>query len=441
MKNIQENIMAKTPIKSLIIKIASPLLFSFIVEAIYVLVDSYFISKLSMNSFSAMGIGTPVFYAICAIAAGTGIGVNANVSKALGEGDQNKIKSYVSGGLFISIFAGIVIAIASMFLKPFFAFQTNNAAIISEGIKYLLPYTTLSCVIFVEFVLCFLLTSSGKTHLTATASIMGTIFNAILDPLFMFVFGWGIMGASIATVMSFALSALICLYFNVKHNKEVPLVITKPHRRYIKDITKIGLPTFIMRILFPIAWVAANFVFVKFSIDTLNVLIAYERYEALTLAPIHAINSAIISIIAYNLGARADKRVRETIKNGIIYATISGILGFAIYLIFSQQMLYLFGATPNMYILGVYMMPLLASNFTILGIRMPGFASLQALGKPNFAMWILLIRQFLIVIPLLFIALYLSNIYLACSAWLISEVPIAILTLIAIKKAKKEVLS
>lgn len=408
-----ENKMGTMPINKLIINMSLPMIISMLVQALYNVVDSIFVAKLSQDALTTVSLAFPVQNLMIAVGAGTGVGINSYLSKSLGEKKPEQASNAAKNGLFVILLSALAFTIFGLFFsRSYFASQTDIPQIIAYGEDYLFYVTVFSFGLFFAMTFERLLQSTGITVYSMIAQTVGAITNIILDPLLIFgLLGFPrleVAGAAIATIIGQILGMLVGLYFNVTKNKELNFSFKgfRPHLPTIRMIYAVGLPSIFMQSIGSILTYGMNQILLGFSSIAVSVYGAYFKLQSFFFMPIFGMNNGLIPIIAYNYGARHRDRIKQTIKNGIIIAVGILAVGMLAFQIFPELLLSFFSAeesVADMMAIGVPALRTISLSFISAGFCIIASATFQALGQGIYSLIVSLIRQLVVLLPLAFI--------------------------------------
>lgn len=310
----QENKMGVMPVPRLLITMSLPMMLSMLVQALYNIVDSMFVAQLSEDALTAVSLAFPIQTLMIAVSAGTGVGINALLSRNLGEKNFEGANDAARNGLFLGIVSCIVFALlGGIGSHLFFAIQTDNDVIVAYGTQYLTIITVLSFGIFLQITFERLLQSTGKTIYNMITQGTGAIINIILDPILIFgLFGFPrleVAGAAIATVIGQIVAVTMSFFFNLKKNREININMRgfRPHARTIAIIYEVGIPSIIMQAIGSVMTFGMNKILLMFSSTAAAVFGVYFKLQSFVFMPIFGLNNGMIPIIAYNYGARNKK--------------------------------------------------------------------------------------------------------------------------------------
>lgn len=402
----KENKMGVQPVNKLLLSMSLPIMVSMIIQALYNIVDSIFVSKISENAFTAVSLAFPVQNFMIALGAGTGVGINALLSKSLGEKNFERANKAARNGIFLTFINFIIFIVFGLFFtEMFFNSQSSNQEIIDYGIQYMKIITIFSIGIFGQLTGERLLQATGKTIYSMFTQGFGAIVNIILDPILIFGIGpfpkMGVAGAAAATVIGQIIAMLLGIYFNVAKNKEININMLgfRPDFKIIKRIYAVGIPSIIMQSITSVMTFGMNKVLSNYSDTAQAVLGAYFKLQSFIFMPVFGLNNGLIPILSYNYGARKRKRMTSTIKYGVIYACTIMVAGIIIMQLIPDVLLTMFKASDTMLAMGSTAMRIISLSFIFAGFGIIVSSSLQALGHGVFSMFISIARQLVVLLP------------------------------------------
>ncbi len=408
--NVEENKLGVMPIKKLLFQVSFPMVISMMIQSLYNLVDSFYIGKINEAAFSAISIAFPIQNIMVGIAVGTGVGMNALISKHLGEKRFDEANLVAENGLFLAIIYSLTFFILSRILPTIYLnSQTTEAQIITYGVQYLRIVMGLSLGIFLQIFMERVLQSTGRSVLTMMTQLIGAVLNIILDPIFIFGrYGFpemGVMGAAIATVIGQIVGACFGFLFQYKFNKE--LTIKKPSAtlNIIKDIFKVGVPSTITFTIQSFTIYILNGMLSKVSTSAVAALGAYFKVQSFVFMPVFGLNNGMVPIVAYNYGARNKDRILGTIKLAFKVVIVMTIIVAALIFIFPKEVLSIFSATGDMLEIGVPMLRICACSYIFAGMSIVGASIFQAFGNGLLPLLDSILRQIIILIPFAYFAL------------------------------------
>lgn len=407
----KENKMGTMPIPKLLVSMSLPIMLSMLVQALYNIVDSMFVARLSEDALTAVSLVFPIQNLMIAVAAGTGVGINALLSRHLGEKQPEKANVTARNGIFLGFLSFVAFAvICGLGANFFLSTQTNHEGIVGMGSTYMRYISVFSIGIFLEITFERLLQSTGRTFYTMITQGIGAIINIILDPILIFgYFGFpklGVSGAAIATVFGQIVAACLAIYFNLAKNKELNLNMRKfrPHGQTILNIYKVGLPSIIMQSIGSVMTFGLNKILLLFSSTAAAVLGIYFKLQSFIFMPIFGLNNGMIPIIAYNYGARNPKRIKETIKISAMIAITIMLIGILAFQFGTEPILTnLFFASDQMLEIGVPALRTISISFIFAGFCIITSATFQALGNGLYSLLISFVRQLIFILPMAYI--------------------------------------
>lgn len=405
-KQIKENKMGVMPINKLLVSMSLPIMISMLVQALYNIVDSIFVSYVSEEALTAVSLAFPFQNLMIAVGSGTGVGINALLSRNLGEKNYESANRAANTGVFLAAMGYVLFAIVgALAAKPFFQFQTNDAQIVNDGYIYLLICTSASFGIFGQITFERLLLSTGKTLFSMISQLTGAVINIILDPIMIFGFGpipaMGIAGAALATVIGQICAMCTGLTLNLKYNKEIKLGknILKPHGKTAAEIYKVGIPSILMMSIGSVMTFCLNKILIAFTATATAVFGVYFKLQSFIFMPIFGLNNGMVPIVAFNFGAKNKQRVTKTIKLSMVYAVSFMIVGFLIFQIIPEVLLGMFNASPQMLALGVPALRTISYSFLLAGFCIICGSVFQALGNGMYSLIVSIARQIVVLIP------------------------------------------
>lgn len=436
----EENKMGIMPIKQLLINMSLPIMISMLVQALYNVVDSIFVSRVSENALTAVSLAFPIQNLIIAIAVGTGVGINSLLSRTLGEKNFKKANNVANNAILLGIFSySIFLIFGILFSKQYFILQTSDAQIIDYGYSYLSIICIGSISVFIQIIFERLLQSTGKTFYTMITQGIGAIVNIILDPILIFgYFGMpkmGVAGAAVATVIGQIVGAILGLIFNLKANKDISINIKnlKPNLEIIKDIYVVGVPSIIMMSITSITTYGINNILTGFSSTAVAVFGVYFKLQSFVFMPVFGLNNGMVPILAYNYGAKKKERLTETIKLSILYALCIMALGLALIQIFPDKILSLFNASEDMLNIGVPALRIISLSYILAGVSIVSSSVYQAFGNGLLSLITSILRQLVVLLPSAYILSKFGNINFIWWAYPIAETVAVILSIIFLK--------
>lgn len=408
--DVKENKMGTMPVNKLLISMALPMMVSMLVQALYNIVDSMYVSQISENAFTAVSLAFPIQQLMVALGSGMGVGVNAVLSKALGEKDFDKANKAAENGIFLSLASFVVFFFVGLFaVDIFYASQTTDAEILQAGHDYLTVVCCASIGMYMQFIFERLLQATGRTMYSMVSQILGAVINIVLDPIMIFgLYGMpemGVRGAAVATVIGQIIGAIVGMILNLTQNHDVHISFKgfKPDLAMIKTIYIIGIPSIIMQAVGSVMNYGMNMILIGFTSTATAVFGAYYKLQSFIFMPVFGLNNAMIPIIAYNYGAGRKERVIHTIKSSVIMAVCIMLLGLAVMQIFPAQLLGIFNPSEHMLSIGVVALRLISLSFVFAGYCIVIGSVFQALGNGVYSMLVSIVRQLLVLLPVAYL--------------------------------------
>lgn len=442
---IQENKMGVMPVNRLLLTMSIPMIISMLIQALYNVVDSIFVARIDENALTAVSLVFPVQSVMIAVSTGTCVGVNAILSKRLGEKRMEEADKTANIAVLLSILSYVVFLLIGIFCsKLFFSIQTTDKQIVAYGSSYMRIVCCLSFGLFLQ--VCFerLLQSTGRTIYTMLMQGTGAIINIILDPILIFgYFGFprmGIAGAAVATVTGQIIAMMLGLYFNHRVNHEIHLSPRKMtfDGAIIKEIYKIGVPAILMQSIGSVMVFLMNKILMGFTSTATAVFGIYFKLQSIVFMPIFGLSNGMVPIVAYNYGARKRERMIQTMKYSMVYATVIMTLGMLFAEVAPGFLLQMFDASESMMAIGIPAVRILCSCFVLAGFNIIASSLFQAVGDSVYSLIMSGIRQLIVLLP----AAYLLSLTKELDAvWLsfpIAEVAAIIVSVVLLKKVLKK---
>lgn len=443
---IAENKMGTQPIGRLLIGMAVPMMLSMLVQAFYNVVDSIFVSQISENALTAVSLAFPLQNLMIAFGAGTAVGINAILSRSLGEKRQDLVDRSAGTGIFLSVMSAIVFALIGAFLsRPFFMTQTDIPEIIEYGVDYASICLIFSIGIFSQFCFERLLQSTGKTTLAMVTQMTGAVINIILDPILIFgYFGLpklGVAGAAYATVIGQIIAAIFAIILNIKVNREINLSfrLIRWDGDMALRIYKVGFPSILMQSVGSVMNFFLNQILIGFTTTATAVFGAYFKLQSFIFMPIFGLNSGMVPIIAYNFGARRPDRVKKTIRLALVLALSIMAAGVLVFEFLPQVLLSFFNASEAMIKIGVPALREIAICFLPAGFCIISISVFQAIGNPMHSFFISLGRQLGVLIPVAWLLSKTGVLSLVWFAFPIAEISSVIMCVFCLIGTMKKV--
>ena len=424
----RENIMGTMEINPLLVKLSVPMMISMLVQALYNIVDSIFVSRINEYALRAVSLAFPIQSLMIAVAVGTAVGINAFLSKTLGEKDFEKADIIARNGIFLAIASYVAFAVIGLLVsRPFFASQTEVLEVREYGVTYL----TICCVagmgIFLQTTFERLLQATGKTFYTMITQGTGAVINIILDPILIFgYFGMprmGIAGAAVATVIGQIIAAILALVFNLKCNRELNISMKgfRPNGHLIVQIYKVGAPSIVVQAIGSLMTYGMNLILAAFG-SAQTVFGIYFKLQSFVFMPVFGLNNGMVPIISYNYGARNPERVKKTIRLAVLYAECIMLIGFCVFQFLPDRVLGIFAASDAMLAIGIPAMRTISPHFLLAGMSIVLSSVFQALGNGLFSLIVSVCRQLFVLLPAAYLLSLSGNVDRVWWSFVIAEV-------------------
>lgn len=441
--------MGTEPVHGLMIKMSLPLMISMFVQALYNVVDSFFVAKISENALTAVTLCFPFQQLNAAFGIGTAVGMSALLSRCLGARKYDKADKVAHNGFVLVVINYAIFFTIGCFARPIMsviAGQTGDAQILDYSVIYLQLTQLLSIAPMTQSMLERLLQSTGKTKYILYVQASGAIFNCIMDPILIFgLLGFpalGVKGAAMATIFGQLLACCLGLYFNKKKNKEIKLSFNKirPHWQTMKDIYRIGIPSIVLQAVGSVMNFSINQILMGFSSTAVATFGAYFKLQSFVFMPIFGMNSGSVPLVAYNYGAGKRDRLEEAMKLGIRYGVGVMSFGTLIFWLFPTQLMGIFSPSPEMLSMGVVALHVMSLNFPFAGFCIMRGATFQALGKSVYSMNISLVRQLGVIIPAAYIFSKIGGVNMVWWAFPIAEVAGVCMSLMYSRRIRRNII-
>ena len=432
---LKENKMGVMPIGKLLVNMALPMILSMLVQALYNVVDSIYVSQISESAVTALSLAFPVQNLQIGFAVGIGVGVNSLLSKSLGEGNQEAANRTAGNGLVLMMIITVFFMLFGIFgVRPYYEMQSTVTETVEGGIVYSRITCLLTLGIFMEILGERLLQATGRTVHTMITQSTGAIINIILDPIL--IHGWlglpamGIAGAAWATVIGQWAAAMLALYFNEKQNPEVQFGrrYAKLDKRIVGQILTVGVPSIIMNGIGSFMNFGMNQILQGFTETATSVFGIYFKLQSFFFMPLFGLNGATISIIAYNFGARKPERIVKTLKLACGAGLTLMLCGLAVFQLAPDLLLGMFNPSDTFLVIGRAALRTISWSFPVAAVCIILGASFQALGNGIYSTITSLARQMLVLLPAAYLLSLSGNVNLVWLAYPIAEVASAIAT-------------
>ncbi|MBQ8067861.1 MAG: MATE family efflux transporter [Solobacterium sp.] len=438
----KENKMGVMPVKKLIITMSLPMMISMLVQALYNVVDSIYVARLSESALTAVTLAFPLQNLMIALGSGTGVGINALLSRSLGQKKFDRSDAAANTGLLLTVFNAVVFLLVGMFAAEWFiTTQTTDAEIIAAGADYLRIVTCCSLGIFFQLTFERLLQSTGLTIYSMISQAAGAIINIILDPIMIFgLLGMpalGVAGAAYATVIGQICAALIGLFLNLRFNKEIDFSFEKmfhPQLEIIQRIYAVGIPSILMMSIGSVMTYLMNLILISFSTTAAAVFGVYFKLQSFFFMPVFGLNNGLIPVLAYNYGARNKNRIDEALTFSVMVAFGIMVLGTIVMNLFPAQLLGFFNASGEMLKIGVPALHIISVHFPIAAVCIVMGSVFQAFSQSIYSLIISIGRQLVILIPAAWLLAQTGNVNNVWWCFLIAETASLILSVYYFRK-------
>ncbi|WP_243111861.1 MATE family efflux transporter [Butyrivibrio sp. CB08] len=425
----KENRMGTQPVKQLIISMSLPMMISMLVQALYNVVDSIFVARVGEGALTAVTLAFPMQNLMIAVGSGTGVGINALLSRSLGEKRFDRSDSAANNGIFLTFLSFILFLIIGLFFsEPFIRSQISDPQIIAYGATYLRIVSCLSFGIFFQMTFERLLQSTGKTIYSMISQGTGAIINIIFDPLLIFGIGpfpeLGVAGAAYATVLGQLVGSSIGLFCNLKFNNEINISIKKilkPEASTIGEIYFVGVPSMLMMSIGSAMTYLMNLILGTFSATATAVFGVYFKLQSFFFMPVFGLNNGLIPVLAYNYGAKRKDRIKEALKFAIVLAVSIMVIGCVTFLAIPELLLSFFKASDDMLAIGVPALRTICLSFPLAGVCIAMGSIFQAFSKSFYSLIVSIGRQLVVLIPVAWLFSKTGNVNMVWWAFPIAE--------------------
>lgn len=447
MEPVKENKMGVMPVNKLLLTMSLPMMVSMLVQALYNVVDSVFVSRINENALTAVSLAFPIQTLMISVAGGTCVGINAVLSKALGEKKQETVNKTAGSGVTIMGISYVLFLLVGLFVtRGFYLSQTNDAQIVQYGYEYLSVVCCFSFGLFAQFTFERLLQSTGRTFYIMITQGTGAIINIILDPVF--IFGlcgmpkMGVRGAAVATVIGQIVAGTLAFLINRAKNDEVQvrLQTLRPDGAIVKMIYKIGVPSMIMQAIGSVMTYGMNLILISFTPTATAVFGVYFKLQSFIFMPVFGMNNGLVPILAYNYGAGRRDRFVGALKCGIKYAVAIMVVGLIIFQTIPAVLLRLFDASDSMLEIGVQALRTISYSYLMAGFCIICGTSFQALGRAGYSMIVSIARQLVVLLPAAYLLSLSGNVNYVWWAFPIAEMMSLLVTIIFMIQINRQVI-
>ena len=428
---VTENKMGYMPIRPLMISMSLPAIISMTINALYNIVDSYFVARISEDALTAVSIIMPLQMMIIAVGVGTGVGINSLISRRLGARRQEDADKAATTGILLGVCNWLVFVLVGLLLPGAFvsAYAKPGTYIYEAATQYLMIVFCGSFFIFVQVNLEKILQATGNMKAPMICSMSGAITNVILDPIMIFgLLGFpklGVVGAAIATVIGQVVGFTIgvCILFGGKnHLVNIRFKGFRPEKRIIKEIYQVALPSIIMQSIASVMNVLYNMILVAYSTTAVAVLGVYFKIQSFVFMPVFGLNQGVLPIIGFNYGARNKERVKEARKEGIRLALFFMVIGLILFQTIPDKLLLIFDASPKMLEYGVPALRIISLNFIPAAFGIMNGTVFQATGHGVYSLICSFIRQLVGIVPFAYLLAKIGGVTLSWFSFPIGEV-------------------
>ena len=405
-ETLRENKMGTMPENKLLLSMAVPMMISMLVQALYNIVDSIFVSRICEDALTAVSMAFPWQNIVISIAVGFGVGINALLSRALGQKNAERVNQVAVNGLLLAGLSYLLVLVAGLIgIRAYIRTQKDIETIVNYGITYLNICILCSFGVFVEITFERFLQATGRTVYSMITQLTGAITNIILDPILIFgLLGFpklGIAGAAWATVIGQCVGAVVAVMLNRFKNPEVHLRLRhiRPNGRLMGEITAISIPSIIMSCISSLTCFVMNMILIAYSSTAVAVFGVYFKLQSFVFMPVFGLNNGMVPIIAYNYGAQKPERIHKTIRLGMVYAVAIMMVGLLVFQLIPKELLLMFDASDAMLEIGAPALRIMSLAFVFAGIGIVSGSSCQAFGYSVYSMLISIARQIVVLIP------------------------------------------
>ena len=440
-----ENKMGYAPCRQLLFKMALPIVIAMLTQALYNVVDSAFVAMISEQALTAVSMSFPMQLLVTAITDGTGVGVNARLSRKLGEKKQEGVNFTAGNAILIGlVYTVFFFVVGTIGARVFHRSLIDDPVIISYGSTYISIVVGLGGAVVGQMFCGALLQATGRTFESMLVQATGCIANCILDPIMIFGLlgcpAMGVAGAAYATVIGQLIGTAVGIYLNLTRNKEVQfgLKFLAPRFRTIREIYAVGFPTMIMQSLSSVTTFVMNKILVGFTPTAVAVYGAYFDIQSFVFLPVYGVNDGVVPIVSYNFGARNPDRIKETFKWGVIYSTAIMLFGMFMFMGFPGPLLKIFSASENMLHIGIRAFRIIAIGFVFVGFSVTSASMFQALGHGNMSLASSVIRMLALLLPLAYLFSRIGGLDYVWCAYPVAEAGAAVYSVVAIRYIMKK---
>jgi putative MATE family efflux protein len=416
------------------------------IQSMYNVVDSIFVARLSEDALAALSLAFPIQMVQIAVAVGTGVGASSLISRALGRGNQQGAEKAASHVLLLALVYGAIAAFIGVFFpEKLIGMFTDDPLLIDYGTRYIWIILVGATAMYIPMIANSILRGEGNTFIPMITMLIGSIMNIILDPLFIFGYGFfprmGIEGAAVATVLSRIISGSFIVYMLFKGENQVKVSFRGFEFDFsvIKDIYQVGFPAVLMQVLASVMVGGLNKILDGYSSTAIAAMGIYFRLQSFVFMPVFGLNQGYLPIVGYNFGYNNSNRVKEAMKAGFLTGFAFTVMGFAIFQLFPEQLIMLFGDSPELMEIGVKALRIISIAFPVIGPAIVGGTTFQAVGKGMPSLILSFSRQIIILLPLAFLLGRIGGLNLIWYAFPIAELIAVVWMAVWLKSTMKTV--
>ncbi len=436
-----ENKMGTMPVGPLLASMAVPMMVSMLFQALYNVVDSIFVARISQDALNAVSLAFPLQSLMIALGGGVGVGMNALLSRSLGEKKQDQADRAANTGIFLFIVNALVFAAIGLLLsRPFFRVMTANEQIVTYGCDYTRICLGLSFGIFMQFCFERLLQSTGRTFNAMITQLTGAIINIIFDPIMIFgLFGFPrleVAGAAVATVMGQIVAATMALIMNLTINRDIHIRPSwiRPHGATVREIYRVAIPSTLMMSIGSVMTFTMNRILISFTEAATAVFGAYFKLQSFIFMPIFGMNNGMVPIVSYNYGAARPDRMRQAIRLATGAAFCIMLIGTLLFELVPQVLLGFFSPSEEMLSIGTVALRVIATHFLLASYNIIAMSVFQAIGNPMHSLIVSVCRQLLVLLPVAFLLSLTGRLELVWLAFPAAELMATVLCVIFMRK-------
>lgn len=409
-KDVRENRLGVEPILPLLIKLSIPSMLSMTIQALYNVVDSIYVGRLSTDALSSLSIAFPLQMILISISVGTGVGASSLISRLLGRREKKQASNVAEHVLLLSVFYGLIIGLVGLFFsRDLISIFTDNPTFIDMGTEYIKIIFMGSVFLFVPMLANEILRGEGNTFVPMISMLIGSIINIVLDPFLIFGIGpfpqLGVAGAAYATVIGRAISGVYIVYKVLTNDQDIRINLKNFSFKFkiIRDIYSVGLPAMIMQFLASFMVGGLNIIVGDYNQYAVAVVGIYFRLQSFVFMPVFGLNQGYMPIVGYNYGHNNPERMKETIKYGLIVGFTITTLGFIVFQLIPEPLIRLFNSNEELVEIGVNALKTISLAFPIIGLAIVGSTTLQAVGRGVASMVVSFLRQIIVLLPVAYV--------------------------------------